>query len=657
MQWQTTPERHKGTPSSWDPSSPIVPNSLPSTPEFIPSSPLYHQGDTTQRVSDCEVEQKESFRLDYQGQFPDTTETVNAADISVIPASPTAFANKAEVYGSQTKSESQASTRQKLQSIDLTESPVHSIYGASYRPTETDMARASEAVVGARLKGQVTKPNDGSRLRKPTSKPPLSPENGELHLDKAIKRHLDWTPVKDTVHASQPSQDNSQDGQAKRNLFAQFEFDPESTSTHGRSRNTTTTRQRTELLPVYGNHGTNNASSAPSSRKKEVKRSVPAQKHKTITSHTTAKYRTRAHADIKEFFNSSQEDANEPEQTSAAKGQKKRKSRRKTTKSSELSDSSLLAPANAVESLNKQEWQFGSSSQLVRSSDTADGADRRSSFDSTSSRLSDFLPSTMGVSITTSRFAASKGLWSAGARDLEGNTIITVPDSDSPKDGHLPIPIGDTKDADDEISIVYESDISVKDHEDTIHFAHEEVPLKPIEKMPNFNSFTLTELTQHLDRYGLKPIKSKTKAVEMLEDCWLSEHQQPVVPAAGTQEDSPLAARNEEPRNTPVHSTQIQKEGPRAASSAAEIDDDPLTSDLAAQLVRAIQTQPRSSGFSSANQLTWHEKILLYDPISIDDLTLWLNTGGLDRVGEDREVSSEFVRDWCEHRGICCYPK
>lgn len=52
--------------------------------------------------------------------------------------------------------------------------------------------------------------------------------------------------------------------------------------------------------------------------------------------------------------------------------------------------------------------------------------------------------------------------------------------------------------------------------------------------------------------------------------------------------------------------------------------------------------------------LSWHEKILLYDPIVLEDLAAWLNTVGLGRVGVDEEVSAGTVREWCEGRGICC---
>lgn len=52
---------------------------------------------------------------------------------------------------------------------------------------------------------------------------------------------------------------------------------------------------------------------------------------------------------------------------------------------------------------------------------------------------------------------------------------------------------------------------------------------------------------------------------------------------------------------------------------------------------------------------TWREKILMYDPILLEDLTAWLNTEGFRAIHEDREVSALDVRDWCEANGVCCY--
>ncbi|KAF1737507.1 Structure-specific endonuclease subunit slx4 [Beauveria bassiana] len=66
---------------------------------------------------------------------------------------------------------------------------------------------------------------------------------------------------------------------------------------------------------------------------------------------------------------------------------------------------------------------------------------------------------------------------------------------------------------------------------------------------------------------------------------------------------------------------------------------------------KSVTSAPRSKDVS---QPSWHEKILLYDPIIIEDLTAWLNCGPLTKAGYDDEVSSGEVKKWCESKSICC---
>lgn len=54
-----------------------------------------------------------------------------------------------------------------------------------------------------------------------------------------------------------------------------------------------------------------------------------------------------------------------------------------------------------------------------------------------------------------------------------------------------------------------------------------------------------------------------------------------------------------------------------------------------------------------ATSLTFYEKILLYDPIVLEDLTVWLNTVGLGMVGTDDEVGVKVVREWCLEQSVC----
>ncbi|KAL8825404.1 MAG: hypothetical protein Q9191_004436 [Dirinaria sp. TL-2023a] len=69
------------------------------------------------------------------------------------------------------------------------------------------------------------------------------------------------------------------------------------------------------------------------------------------------------------------------------------------------------------------------------------------------------------------------------------------------------------------------------------------------------------------------------------------------------------------------------------------------------KITEAVTTYPPTHDM---NNLTWYEKMLMYDPIVLEDLALWLNTEGLGKVGVDEEVSSGMVKEWCEARSVCC---
>jgi hypothetical protein len=88
-----------------------------------------------------------------------------------------------------------------------------------------------------------------------------------------------------------------------------------------------------------------------------------------------------------------------------------------------------------------------------------------------------------------------------------------------------------------------------------------------------------------------------------------------------------------------------------------QFNKEPSLQDLASQITKAICAQPKMPAVHGSKRPTWHEKILLYDPIVLEDLAVWLNTEGLALVGEDREVHPGVVREWCESKGICCCNK
>ncbi|KAL4906574.1 hypothetical protein BDW74DRAFT_135030 [Aspergillus multicolor] len=99
------------------------------------------------------------------------------------------------------------------------------------------------------------------------------------------------------------------------------------------------------------------------------------------------------------------------------------------------------------------------------------------------------------------------------------------------------------------------------------------------------------------------------------------------------------------------------KSKPAQNKAALPVSADSDLPDLGEQITKAVRAQPRQSSSQSPagrKRLSWHEKILMYDPVYLEDFTAWLNTEGLALVDEDREVATGFVRQWCETKGICC---
>lgn len=74
-------------------------------------------------------------------------------------------------------------------------------------------------------------------------------------------------------------------------------------------------------------------------------------------------------------------------------------------------------------------------------------------------------------------------------------------------------------------------------------------------------------------------------------------------------------------------------------------------STLFSLITKAVTSAPRTT---DPENPSWHEKMLMYDPIIIEDLTAWLNSGQLTKVGHDEEVAPGDVKKWCESRSICC---
>lgn len=128
------------------------------------------------------------------------------------------------------------------------------------------------------------------------------------------------------------------------------------------------------------------------------------------------------------------------------------------------------------------------------------------------------------------------------------------------------------------------------------------------------------------------PQKSR-KGKQPLEDISDSDH--PITPSPPRRSDSQI----------------------RKISKALELspdnnqDDEAQQAQLFTHIYTAITKAPPSQDPFNPS---WHEKILLYDPIILEDLASWLNTGALSKVGWDEEVAPLEVKKWCESKSICC---
>lgn len=222
--------------------------------------------------------------------------------------------------------------------------------------------------------------------------------------------------------------------------------------------------------------------------------------------------------------------------------------------------------------------------------------------------------------------------------------------------------------------------------------------------MPDFSSYTTAQLTKEIATYRFKPVKSRNHMIALLEKCWEAKHRPAltdlgtnalVIAAEPSSIPSPPRKVTSHPRDTesniPIRIQTPKKTGRKSTQVVDDISDSetqsikiprksrtghlggstlPLkffgemdgvnTSDLSpassqkalfAHITSAIKA---TSPSKDVNNPSWHEKILLYDPIALEDLTVWLNTGGLQKVGWDGEVERMEVKAWCESRSICC---
>jgi hypothetical protein len=455
------------------------------------------------------------------------------------------------------------------------------------------------------------------------------------------------------------------------------------------------------------------------------------------------------------------------------------------TAKSKISSNFILPPEEAVELARNQDLLFGTSSQLAREESPALTRDLQQAIalsESTcqpQSSISDMSAiSVMSSDHRLSKWANSKNLWSVAARDHENSLLNTeiIDLANTPKFKHpllnasmaqIPNVATDTillpSPSSTPISTVPSDHfIDIEASPILLPKSMAEAGLRqrpkcksPVkekstrtkvaaEQMPNFQSFTLTQLNKAIAGYGFKAVKRRDAMIALLEKCWESKSKlslQPlpsnlnnprlqsdaageVKPGLGEPREPSLDANgspvigdlpripSSRPRGRPKKipaapstSTAVQAESstelttsntknkakgkqpvmtvsgrcmtpgpiatlspsrhgppemqPPSLGTVSRLVDDLTSSDasgtssmhLLAKITEAITSVPPSH---DPKRLTWHEKIMIYDPIILENLTAWLNTEGLGLVGVDEEVGSGMVREWCEAKSVCC---
>lgn len=429
------------------------------------------------------------------------------------------------------------------------------------------------------------------------------------------------------------------------------------------------------------------------SKREDGKKKRRPKKATTITGNATDRYGSTPSSsapNLLEYF---------PPENRDSKVTKKTYRKKAATNATNASAvSKVNTPEEVLNSLTDQQWIFGTSSQ-IEMEDCEDSIDEQAtnSISDVASTKADSSVFNSAASIE-SRYHTSKNLWAASSRDLTGNTMrIPVLDLTDTYDAPIPheenhhgilsdryfptlenktssissVPpisenfsaINTTKASESKSDtidgfIIQPEAVQSKERSETIH------------QPPSFSELTTAQLEKQIARFGFKRMTRKMM-ISTLQECWQMQHSTPT-PASATTQVSTSESITEtsgsdnyhqlhcDSKSSVDHHSPPERELINQHGSTTNSGNDQrkgVTEVSFATMTKAIRAEPRNVTRNGFRQLTWHEKMLIYDPIPLEDLTMWLNSQGLDFVGEDQEVSPNHVRKWCESKGVCCFYK
>jgi hypothetical protein len=593
-----------------------------------------------------------------------------------------------------------------------------------------------------------------------------------LNLQEAVKRRADWTPPKATDKgfsfegAMGEVVDLDTPPKGLTDLLGSFGYSKaEEPSTSTREVGMVTARKRKLIELVKTNAMPASPQIAPTTK-------AAKKRPTTITERATAAY-ARGNDDEMEptpllQYLSHKDPASDSGTTSRASLAKNPKKGKKAAPP----PPDLLNPQAAHEQANRQEFVFGTSSQLAQDEDPAFLRDLQQAIQLSNRSEDPFakdLPPAQNAATSGRRKSPKKrpSMWEAALRiEEEGATEVEILDliNSSQVERELqidraasiaaqtnntleaapqpdlaaPISLADKPSAPKEPPSQHANPVSSKPGNSTGSSMGEQCP--------NFESYSTAELAKEIASYKFKPIKKREQMISLLEKCWEGKQraalgslgvntiinkatdkatspkrtQRPsqMPPASPTKaggrprkdscttspsskrmpkpttrrplsphSNERLASDSETPtqyRQSPQKKVKRRKPLPEEISDSdtpltpspprrrasrvhtppplSLVEDDvaditlpPLSPNSAEQelfdhITEAVTTAPRGTPQAPS----WYEKMLMYDPIVLEDLTRWLNTEGLDSVGYDGEAKGEQVKTWCRARSVCC---
>ncbi|KAI8292973.1 Structure-specific endonuclease subunit SLX4 [Colletotrichum sp. SAR 10_98] len=586
------------------------------------------------------------------------------------------------------------------------------------------------------------KDEDQDQEAEPPRPPKRTKKNADepLDLEAAMRRRKDWTPppadtaagsnqqVVDLLSSTDKTSSLVASKETFDNLFKNY-VHPEEEPARPSVEPPDNERQVLGKRKLIETVSINETAKAGPSERAAPKAKAPRKKPRTITELATAAYKVPEATEQQETAALAPESNGVEAEEPKGKG-KKRASKAKKPKRMPPPEPVLLSPTAALRQAAKQDYVFGTSSQLAREHSPTFLRDLQSALQASNSRGKEDDPFVTPINSDAVEPEPRQKLWGVGARDEDGRVldleVINLADTPQGNGGTSegPNPFGyvaadkqapplpnhfpsddSFPDIDDllgkaiagelpsiqeeapsfqptaaqtapkepspapehEAACPAEKDIS----EDDIDLPPPRLPsvtgrgtrqpaakTKPVQEpsKPKFDLYTDVQLAREISSYGFKPVKRRTAMLALLDQCWETSPAASRARKLASQNiiEIPDSASEGSLSPSPYSSPEPMFSSPPPVDASLSITEDTEMS-LAASpksqesavlfecITEAVTTAPPTT---DPKKPTFHEMMLMYDPIVLEDLATWLNTGQLSRVGYDGEVSAAEVKQW-----------